>query len=57
MDAQLFTALARVAVQCAVHFTVQELANLAWAFATVKQSDEEVSMALARAAEQLVSGF
>ena len=38
-------------------FKPQNLANMAWAFATVNQSDEILFMALARVAEQQVSEF
>ena len=57
LDAKLFTPLARPAEQRLSEFNPQELANTAWAFATVKQSDEKLFTALARAAEQRVSEF
>ena len=40
-----------------VEFNAQDLANAAWAFATVKKSDEQRFTALARAAEQRVGKF
>ena len=36
-------------------FKAQNLTNTAWAFAKVKQPDEKLFSALARAAEQLVN--
>ena len=36
-------------------FNAQDLANTAWAFATVKQSDEKLFQALASAAERRVN--
>ena len=39
-DEQLFTALAEMAVWRMEQFNVQELANTAWAFATVGEQDE-----------------
>ncbi len=38
-------------------FKSQELANTAWAFATVGQSDEKLFVVLARAVERRVSEF
>ena len=38
-------------------FDVQNLANMAWAFATVGQSDAVLFEALAKAAERLVGDF
>ena len=38
-------------------FNAQELANAAWAFATVGHSDEKLFAALGRAAEQRLSEF
>jgi len=49
--------LARAAEQRLVEFTVQGLANMAWAFATGVYLDEELFAALARAAEQHVVAF
>ena len=50
----LFAALARVAQRCVGEFKAQGLANTAWAFATVDQSDALLFTALARAAEQRI---
>ena len=38
-------------------FTVQGLANTAWAFATVKRSDEKLLMVWARTVERRVNEF
>ena len=57
MDVLLFTTLMRAAQQCVSDFNSQELANTAWAFATVGQSDALLSTALARAAERRVGDF
>ena len=56
-DEKLFTALARSAERRLSEFNVQNLANTAWAFATVNRPDEKLFTALARAAEQRVSEF
>ena len=53
----LFTALARAAELLLSEFNAQNLANTAWAFATVKQSDEKLFTVLARAAERQVVDF
>ena len=57
MDAQLFTALAREAEGCMGNFNPQELANTAWAFATLGQLDAQLFTALARAVERRVGNF
>ena len=49
--------LARTAEQRVGDFTLQELANTAWAFATVGQSDAQLFTALAREAERRVVDF
>ena len=54
---RLFGALARKAERRGSELNAQELANTAWAFATVKQSAEKLFMAFARAAERRVSEF
>ena len=48
----LFSTLARLAEQRMGEFNKQDLANTAWAFATVNRPDEKLFTALARAAEQ-----
>jgi hypothetical protein len=54
---ELFTALAR-ASECRVgEFTTQELANTAWAFATVGRSDPSLFLALAKNAVKRVNTF
>ena len=50
-DEQFFKALAGMAEQCPDKFHPQELANMAWAFATVGQRDEQFFKVLARMAE------
>ena len=40
-----------------IDFNEQDLANTAWAFARVKQTEEKLFTALARAAEWRVSEF
>jgi len=50
LDAQLFALLARLAEQCLGDFHGQELANTAWAFVTVRQSDAWLLATLARMA-------
>ena len=54
-DEKLFTALARSAEWRVGDFNAQDLANTAWAFATVQRSDEKLFTVLARAAERWVS--
>jgi len=49
-DTQLIAALARAAELRLSDFSVQALANTAWAFAMAAQSDAELFRALARAA-------
>ena len=49
-DAQLFTALARVAERHVGDCNAQNLVNTAWAFATVGKSDAQLFTALAREA-------
>ena len=48
-DEQLFQAFARMAEQRLDTFSVQNLANTAWAFATVGQQDEQLSKAFRKA--------
>ena len=57
MISLLFAALAIAAERRLSEFKTQELANTAWAFATVNRPDEKLFTALARAAVQRVSGF
>ena len=54
---QLFTALARTAEWCVSDFNVQNLANTAWAFATLGQLAVSLFTALAREAERRVGDF
>ena len=54
---QLFTALARTAEQRMGEFNVQNLANTAWAFATVGHQKEQLFKALARKAERCMRNF
>ena len=56
-DEQLFNALARMAEQRLDQFNAQELANTAWAFATVGQKDELLFNAVARMAERRLDQF
>ena len=49
--------LARVAEQRVGSFTAQELANTAWAFATVSETDTALFAALARIAQRQLGGF
>ena len=56
-DAPLFDALARVAERTLDDFNAQELANAAWAFATVEQGDAPLFVALARVAERRLEAF
>ena len=53
----LVAALAREAERRLTHFNPQEVANTAWAFATVNYRDEKLFAALARAAERRLSDF
>ena len=53
----LIAALARAAERRLTHFNPQDVANTAWAFATVKYRDEKLFAALARAAERRLSDF
>ena len=53
----LFAALARAVEQQVRASKAQQLANTAWAFATVKQSYEKPLTNLARAAERRLSSF
>ena len=57
MDEKLFTLLAPEAERRVSEFGAQELANMAWAFATLNRPDGEMFTALARAAERRVSEF
>ena len=56
-DAQLFKALAREVEQRVGDFNQQNLANTAWAFATLGHSDVQLFTALAREAERRVGDF
>ena len=56
-DRKLLTTMARAAVQLAGEFNVQDLANTAWAFGIVKQSDENLFVALVSVVERLVKEF
>ena len=56
-DAQLFAALERAAELRLSDFSVQALANTAWAFAMAAQSDAELFRALARAVGWCVGDF
>lgn len=50
----LFAALARAAEPRLLEFKAQSFANMAWVFATVKESDEKLFTASSRAAERRV---
>ena len=54
---KLCTALARAAGRRVSEFNAKELANMAWAPATVRRPDAKLFTALARAAERWVSEF
>ena len=56
-DEQLFKALANMAKRRLDQFNAQELANTAWAFATVGHKDELLFNALARMAERRLDQF
>ena len=56
-DEQLFKALAKMAERRLDQFNAQDLANTAWAFATVGQQDEQLFKALARMAERRLDEF
>ena len=56
-DEKLFAALVRAAERRLSEFNAQELANTAWAFATVNYRDEKLCAALAIAAERRLSEF
>ena len=56
-DEKLLAALARAAEKRLSDFNPQEVANTAWAFATVNYRDEKLFAALARAAERRLSDF
>ena len=51
-DEKIFTALARAAERRLSEFNSRNVANKAWAFATVSHRDEKLFAALARAAER-----
>ena len=53
----LFAAIAKVAKQCVDKFNARELANTAWAYATVSQEDANLFTLLARTAEWRVGEF
>ena len=54
-DEKLFAALATAAERRLTHFNPQEVANTAWACATVKYRDETLFAVLARKAERWLS--
>ena len=54
---ELFTAIAKEAKHSLDQLNAQELANTAWAFATVGQKDELLFNALARMAERRLDQF
>ena len=56
-DAELFRVLARAAGWCVGDFHAQDLANTAWAFATLGLSDVKLFAALGRAATWCVGDF
>ena len=56
-DERLFAALAIAAERRLSEFNPQSVANMAWAFATVKRRDEKLFAALAIAAERRLSEF
>ena len=56
-DEKLFAALARAAERRLSDFNPQNVANTAWAFATVNYRDEQLFAALAIAAERRLSEF
>ena len=53
----LFAVLASAAERRLSEFNALEVANTAWAFATVNHEDEKLFAALARAAERRLSKF
>ena len=54
---ELFAAIAQEAKQRLDEFNAQELANMAWAFATVGQQDEQLFESLSKMAEQHLDKF
>ena len=56
-DEQLFAALAKAAQHRMKGFKPQELANTAWAYATMDHKDEQLFAALAEAAQHRMRGF
>ena len=54
---QLFKAFAKIAEQRLDEFNVQGLANMAWAFVTVGQQNEQLFKALAKMAELRLDQF
>ena len=54
---ELFFAIASAVEQCMGNFNAQEFASTAWAFATEGQSDAQLFISLARAAETSISNF
>ena len=56
-DEKLFAALARAAERRLSEFNPQDVANIAWAFATVNYRDEKLFAALARAVERRLREF
>ena len=57
LDERLFAALVRASCWRVSEFNAQNLANTAWAFATVNRPDDKLFIALARAAAQRGSEF
>ena len=54
---ELFAAIAKEAERRLDQFNAQQLANTAWAFATVGQKDEQLFKALAKMAERRLDEF
>ena len=54
LDEKTFAALAKAAGRLVIEFNLQELANTACAFATLKKLDEKLFVAFARAVVQCV---
>ena len=56
-DEQLFKAVAEMAERHLDQFNAQDLANTAWAFATVGQRDEQLFKSLAKMEERRLDQF
>ena len=56
-DEVLFAALAHAAKRQVSKFNVQDLANMAWVYATMNLADKRLFTALARGAEWRLSQF